>query len=191
MQSLTSPTPAHPRPGPGEFGLLEEARRLTAAIRRGWRVIGISILSCLLAAIIYLAVTQRVYQAEAQLLVLQHGGQPLNVANIDSTRLMEGTEDYIPTHAAILGSPLVIKRAIDRIGLRNLPSLLEAQQANQDPVEAVSKRLKVTRPDRLAKILRLNIGQAIGARWSGWWRRSPRVTNGCTRRLSRRTTAAR
>ena len=155
MQSLTSPTPAHPRPGPGEFGLLEEARRLTAAIRRGWRVIGISILSCLLAAIIYLAVTQRVYQAEAQLLVLQHGGQPLNVANIDSTRLMEGTEDYIPTHAAILGSPLVIKRAIDRIGLRNLPSLLEAQQANQDPVEAVSKRLKVTRPDRLAKILRI------------------------------------
>ena len=118
-------------------------------------MIGISILSCLLAAIIYLAVTQRVYQAEAQLLVLQHGGQPLNVANIDSTRLMEGTEDYIPTHAAILGSPLVIKRAIDRIGLRNLPSLLEAQQADQDPVEAVSKRLKVTRPDRLAKILRI------------------------------------
>ncbi len=155
MQSLTSPTPAHPRPGPGEFGLLEEARRLTAAIRRGWRVIGISILSCLLAAIIYLAVTQRVYQAEAQLLVLQHGGQPLNVANIDSTRLMEGTEDYLPTHAAILGSPLVIKRAIDRIGLRNLPSLLEAQQADQDPVEAVTKRLKVTRPDRLAKILRI------------------------------------
>ena len=55
----------------------------------------------------------------------------------------------------ILGSPLVIKRAIDRIGLDHLPSLLEAQQANQDPVEAVSKRLKVTRPDRLAKILRI------------------------------------
>ena len=112
MQSLTSPTPTGP--GPGEFRLLEEARRLTGAIRRGWRVIGISILICLLAAIIYLAVTPRVYQAEAQLLVLQQGGRPLNVANTDSTRLMEGTEDYIPTHALILGSPLVIKRAIDR-----------------------------------------------------------------------------
>ena len=154
MQLLTPVTSTGP--GPGEFGLLEEARRLTGAIRRGWRVIGISILICLLAAITYLAVAQRVYQAEAQLLVLQQGGRPpLNVANTDSTRLMEGTDDYIPTHAAILGSPLVIERAIDRIGLRNLPSLLEAQQADQDPVEAVSKRLKVTRPDRLAKILRI------------------------------------
>src|SRR5271157_3223102 len=124
MQSLTSPTPAHPRPGPGEFGLLEEARRLTAAIRRGWRVIGISILSCLLAAIIYLAVTQRVYQAEAQLLVLQQGGRPLNMTNTDSTRLMEGTDDYIPTQALVLSSPLVVKRAIARIGLDNIPSLL-------------------------------------------------------------------
>ena len=89
------------------------------------------------------------------MLVLQQGGRPpLNVANTDSTRLMEGTDDYIPTHAAILGSLLVIERAIDRIGLRPSP-LLEAQQADQDPVEAVSKRLKVTRPDRLAKILRI------------------------------------
>ena len=154
MQLLTPVAPNSP--GPREFGLLEEARRLTGAIRRGWWVIGISILICLLAAITYLAVAQRVYQAEAQLLVLQQGGRPpLNVANTDSTRLMEGTDGYIPTHAAILGSPLVIERAIDRIGLRNLPSLLEAQQADQDPVEAVSKRLKVTRPDRLAKILRI------------------------------------
>ena len=153
MQSLTSPTSTGP--GPGEFGRLEGARRLTGAIRRGWWVIGISILICMLAAITYLAVAQRVYQAEAQLLVLQQGGRPLNVANTDSTRLMEGTEDYIPTHALILGSPLVIKRAIDRIGLSNLPSLLEAQQADQDPVEAVSKRLKVKRPDRLAKILHI------------------------------------
>ncbi|MBV8310007.1 MAG: hypothetical protein JO344_06440, partial [Planctomycetaceae bacterium] len=149
MQSLTSPTP--PGPGPGEFGLLKEAKRLAAVVQHGWRVIGVSTLICLLAAITYLAVTPRVYQTEAQLLVLQQGGRPLNVANTDLTRLMEGTEDYIPTHSLILGSPLVIKRAIDRIGQRNLPSLL----ADQDPVEAVSKRLKVTRPDRLAKILRI------------------------------------
>ena len=121
----------------------------------GWRAIGISILVCLLAAITYLAVTQRVYQAEAQLLVLQQGGRPLNVANIDPSRLTEGAEDYIPTHALILGSPLVVKRAIERIGLDRLPSALEAQRANQDPVEGVTKRLKVTRPDRLAKILRV------------------------------------
>ena len=82
-------------PDPHESGLLEEARRLTGVIRRGWWVIGISILTCLLAAITYLAVTQRVYQAEAQLLVLQRGGRPLNVANTDPSRLMEGTEDLL------------------------------------------------------------------------------------------------
>ncbi|MGZ3433771.1 MAG: Wzz/FepE/Etk N-terminal domain-containing protein, partial [Isosphaeraceae bacterium] len=102
MQLLTPV--ASTGPGPRKFELLEEAKRLTGVIRRGWWVIGISILTCLLAAITYLAVTQRVYQAEAQLLVLQQGGRPLNVANTDSTRLMEGTEDYIPTHSLILGS---------------------------------------------------------------------------------------
>src|SRR5271157_4914124 len=99
MQSLTSPTPTGP--GPREFELLEEAKRLAGVIRRGWWAIGISILVCLLVAISYLAVTKRVYQAEARLLVLQQGGRPLNVAtvNTDPSRLMEGVEDYIPTHA--------------------------------------------------------------------------------------------
>jgi len=153
MQLLTPVAPTGP--GPREFELLEEAKRLTGVIRRGWRALGISILICLLAAITYLAVTQRVYQAEAQLLVLQQGGRPLNVANIDPGRLTEGAEDYIPTHAVILASPLVVKRAIEQIGLDRLPSALEAQRAKLDPVEEVTKRLKVTRPDRLAKILRV------------------------------------
>src|SRR5271166_3835182 len=153
MQSLTSPTP--PGPGPGEFGLLKEAKRLAAVIQHGWRVIGFSTLICLTVAIIYLAMAQRVYQAEARLLVLQQGGRPLNVANTDPSPLTEGAEDHIPTHALILGSPLVVRRAIERIGLNRLPSALEAQRANQDPVEEVTKRLKVTRPDRLAKILRV------------------------------------
>jgi capsular exopolysaccharide synthesis family protein len=96
-----------------------------------------------------------VYQAEVQFLVLQQGGRPLNMTNTDPTRLMENSEDYIPTHAGILGSPLVVERAIARIGPDNIPSLREAQQGEQDPVEVVTKRLRVTRPDRLAKILRI------------------------------------
>jgi uncharacterized protein involved in exopolysaccharide biosynthesis len=118
-------------------------------------VIGISILICLTVAVIYLAVTKRVYQAEARLLVLQQGGRPLNVANTDPSRLMEGAEDYLPTHALIIGSPLVVKRAIDRVGLDRLPSLQAAQRAGQDPAVVAIDHLKVTRPDRLAKILRV------------------------------------
>ena len=138
-----------------ELDLLGEIKQTIGVLRRGWRLIGISALICLTVAIIYLAMTKRIYQAEVRLLVLQQGGRPLNVANIESSRLTEGAEDYIPTHALILGSPLVVKRAIERIGLDRLPSALEAQRANQVPVEEVTKRLKVTRPDRLAKILRV------------------------------------
>lgn len=54
MQLLTPVAPTGP--GPREFGLLKEAKRLTGVIRRGWRALGISILVCLLAAITYLAV---------------------------------------------------------------------------------------------------------------------------------------
>ncbi|MBV8194887.1 MAG: hypothetical protein JOY80_05110, partial [Candidatus Dormibacteraeota bacterium] len=137
------------------MGLLEEASRLISAIRRGWWIIGISILICLLAAIIYLAVAERIYQADAQFLVHQHGGRPLSVANTDPTGSIESTEDYIPTHAGILTCPLVIERAIARVGLDNIPSLQKARQGDTDPVEVLTKRLKVTRPDRLAKILRI------------------------------------
>src|SRR5512135_3757234 len=146
----------HPDPGPRELELFEQVNRLTGFFRRGWWVIGTSALICLAVAAIYLARTKRIYQAEARLLVLQQGGRPLNVANTDPNRLMEGTpEDYIPTHILIISSPQVVKRAIDKVGLDNLPSLLAAKKGGLDPVVEAIKNLKVTRPDRLAKVLRV------------------------------------
>ena len=138
-----------------ELDLLGEIKQTIGVLRRGWRLIGISTLICLTIAIIYLARTKRIYQAEVRLLVLQQGGRPLNVANTDPNRLMEGTEDYIPTHILIISSPQVVKRAIDKVGLDNLPSLLAAKKGGLDPVEEAINHLKVTRPDRLAKVLRV------------------------------------
>ena len=66
---------------------------------------------------------------------------------------MEGTEDYISTHLLIISSPEVVKRAIDKVGLDNLSSLLAIKKRGLDPVKEVIKRLKVTRPDHLAKVL--------------------------------------
>jgi succinoglycan biosynthesis transport protein ExoP len=161
----------HPDPGPRELELFEQVNRLTGFFRRGWWVIGISALICLAVAAIYLARTKRIYQAEARLLVLQQGGRPLNVANTDPNRLMEGaTEDYIPTHILIISSPQVVKRAIDRVGLDNLPSLLAAKKGGLDPVVEAIKNLKVTRPDRLAKVLRVEYragGRAEVVRMAG------------------------
>src|SRR5512135_3676405 len=138
-----------------ELDLLGEIKQTIGVLRRGWRLIGISTLVCLTIAIIYLARTKRIYQAEVRLLVLQQGGRPLNVANTDPNRLMEGTEDYIPTHILIISSPQVVKRAIDKVGLDNLPSLLAAKEGGLDPIKEAIKNLKVTRPDRLAQVLRV------------------------------------
>ena len=49
----------------------------------------------------------------------------------------------------------MVKRAIDKVGLDNLPSLLAAKKEGLDPVKEAINHLKVTRPDRLAKVLRV------------------------------------
>src|SRR5271157_215217 len=115
------------------------------------------VLACLAIASVYLVMmAPRIYQAQVRLLVLQQGGRPLNVANTEPKPLiMEGTEDYIPTHMLIAISPRVVQRAIDKVGLDNLPSLLAAKKGGRDPVEEAINHLKVTRPDRLAKVMRV------------------------------------
>ncbi|MGO9918575.1 MAG: Wzz/FepE/Etk N-terminal domain-containing protein, partial [Isosphaeraceae bacterium] len=131
-------------------------RRLIGVLRQGWRLIAISAVVCLTLAGLYVAAAKRVYQATTRLLVLQQGGRPLNMANSDPNRLMEGTDDYIPTHSMIVCSPMVVKQAIEKVGLEHLPTLLAAKKADKDPVEEAIYNIKVTRPDRLAKIFRVD-----------------------------------
>ena len=109
-----------PTGDPRELDLLGRIKEIISVLRRGWRLIGISALICLTVAIIFLARTERIYQAEVRLLVLQQGGRPLNVANTDPNRLMEATEDYVPTHSLIISSPMVVQRAIHKPGDRGI-----------------------------------------------------------------------
>ena len=141
-------------PAPKELAV--EMRRLIGVLRQGWRLIAISAVVCLTLAGLYVAAAKRVYQATTRLLVLQQGGRPLNVANSDPNRIMEGTDDYIPTHSMIVCSPMVVKQAIEKVGLEHLPTLLAAKRADKDPVEEAIYNIKVTRPDRLAKIFRVD-----------------------------------
>src|SRR4051794_36169694 len=104
--------------------VLGDLKELLEILRRGWRLIAPCVLITLSLAVVYLVGAKRVYRATARLLVLQQGGRPLNVANNDTNRLMEGNDDYIPTHALIISSPRVVMRAIDDVGLANLPTLL-------------------------------------------------------------------
>src|SRR4051794_15641466 len=107
--------------------VMADLKELGELLRRGWRLIALCMVICLSLAVIYLAGAKRVYRATARLLVLQQGGRPLNMANNDPNRLMEGNDDYIPTHALIISSPRVVMRAIETVGLGNLPTLLAAQ----------------------------------------------------------------
>src|SRR5689334_8418256 len=115
--------------------IIRDFKALAEVLARGWRLIALCVVLCLSLALIYLAGASRIYRATARLLVLQHAGRPLNMANNDPNRLMEGNDDYIPTHAQIVSSPLVVMRAIDKIGIENLPTLLAVKEQGKDPIK--------------------------------------------------------
>src|SRR4051812_8372803 len=107
MTEVNSPT----RLIPHANDLVDELRALLHTLRRGWRQIALSVLVCLTLAALVLATSRRIYQATARLLIVQQGGRPLNVTNTNANAPSEALEDYIPTHAVIVHSPLVIQAA--------------------------------------------------------------------------------
>src|SRR5262249_12941830 len=125
-------------------------------VLRRWRLVLLTVVVCLALATAYLLVARRLYEARVQLLVIQQRGQSLNVGNPDPTRPSEVIDDYIPTQSAIIRSPVAVERAIAWVGLEILPPLQAAEQTGLDPVDvAIDAYLKVTRPERLAKVLQI------------------------------------
>jgi capsular exopolysaccharide synthesis family protein len=134
--------------------LVEGPANLVTVLWRRRRLVGASVLACFVLAVLYLLVAARLYQATARLLVLQQGGRPLNVANAEQGRLVDAAEDIIPTHMVLIGSPVVVRRAIESVGVRNLPSL--GPGGVERCLREAAKNLTVTRPDRQAKILQVD-----------------------------------
>src|SRR5271166_7172846 len=60
---------------------VEDLYDFLGTLVRDWRLIAVCVGITLTLAVIYLARVKPVYLASARLLVLQHGGRPLNVAN--------------------------------------------------------------------------------------------------------------
>ena len=147
------PVPGGPAPSLQE--LIEGPANLVTVLWRRRRLVGTCILACLGLACLYLLVAPRRYQATARLLVLQQGARPLNVVNTEQSRVVEAAEDIIPTQMMVVSSPVVVGRAIESVGLEQLPSLRASGTLDRASREAV-KNLIVTRPDRLAKILEID-----------------------------------
>ncbi len=131
---------------------LDELRGAVIMLRRRWRIVALSILICVTSAVLYLASARRYYQATTRVLILQQGGRPLNVGSNDTSHVVEPSDDLLATHGMIVASPLVVGRAIQSVGRENLPTLADAD----DPVKAAAQLLKVTRPDRMARILEIS-----------------------------------
>ena len=108
--------------------LIQHARSSLAIFRRGWPLIAVATLVAVTASVLYVSRVKRVYQATSRVLILQHGGRPLNVGNNDPTRQVEETDDLLSTHAIVIASPLIVGRAIEATGRENLPSLAGAER---------------------------------------------------------------
>jgi capsular exopolysaccharide synthesis family protein len=135
--------------------LVEGPANLIAILWRRRRLIAACVCACLGLAGLYLLYARRSYQATARLLVVQQGARPLNMVGTEQSRVAEVTEDIIPTQMIVIGSPIVLGRAISSIGLKDLPSLSPSGSFDRCLREA-TKNLFVTRPDRLAKILQVD-----------------------------------
>lgn len=141
-------------PKADSHGLAEDIRFLIGVVGRGWRIVAVAVLVCLTMALVFLARKKLEYCATSRLLVMQQVKSPLNVTGGGSGRLDEGAEDYLPTHAMILRSPMVLERAAKSLGPEG-PSM-----------QQVAESLAVSRPDPMAKILQIEYrsgdpGQAV------------------------------
>lgn len=153
MNDLTTTAPTHHAPGANGRGVEDS---LAAILWGGrWIILG-CVLACASIALIYLVKARRVYGATARVLIRQSGGRPLSMANQDPSRLIEGPDEGIPSHAMILRSPLVVGRAVDSLGPDALPSLGPAERGWRTPLQQAIVNLSVTRPDRQARILQVD-----------------------------------
>src|SRR5262249_8377660 len=131
--------------------------RFVRMVRRGGGVPVLCAAACGVRALVYLCLATRLYEATAQLLVFQEGGRPFQVAGADLGRPQEVGGDYIPNHLAILHSPTVVQRAIESVGLENLPTLRAVSGTGRNPVsKVIDAYLKISRPERQAKVIRID-----------------------------------
>jgi capsular exopolysaccharide synthesis family protein len=149
-------------PGSASRGFLEDLPRFFRVLRRDRGVILLVASLCLALAAVYLYLSPPLYEATTRLLVLRQG-KSMSIApgGVDAGPAPEGDgvpqEDFIPTQIAIVRSPEVVKRAIDTVGLDNIPTLKRSVKGGKDPAHAaIEKYLKVSRPEKLAKVIQID-----------------------------------
>ncbi len=89
-------------------------------------------------AVLYCGLATPMYESTADVLVVQKRPQAVTGDN----QFESGFEDYLATHLAIIGSPLIVQRAVDTSDLGSLESFSDVEDP-EDLVEAIIGQLKV------------------------------------------------
>ena len=123
-------------------------------LRRRHRLMGSCLLVSLVLALLLILFSGRRYQASASLLVMDPGMVPLETTTAEANGIVHGVEDEIPTHMSLISSQVIIRRALESIGLNNIPSL--ASMEMDEAIREVTKELTPERVDRHAKIIQVS-----------------------------------
>lgn len=152
---ITTENATQPAQGAPQADLSDLLTTYGGVLLRRWWIIALTTIGFLLLGVVYLQVTKRSYFAVSGILVDQQGGRPLSVPSDNNRGISPAIEDHVPTQAQVLASAMVVSRAIEDIGLENLPTLKLAKEKGLNPVEEAIEALSVDRPDRMAKVLRI------------------------------------
>lgn len=123
-------------------------------LRRRHRLISSSLAVFLVLAVFFIVFSGRRYQASASLLVMDPGVVPLETTTGEANGLVHGIEDEIPTHMSLITSQVIIRRAIESVGLNNFPSLSGMEM--DEAIREVAKELAPERLDRHGKIIQVS-----------------------------------
>lgn len=124
------PEESLPLPGQSGPNLLDIAWRRKSLIALGI-VVG------MVVGVLYYAQAKPIYQSRAQVLLVKK--RPDSVTGIDTRQT--GIEDLVATHQTIIKSPFIIKRAMRRSSLAELPCFV----GDDDPPETIFKGMSATR----------------------------------------------
>src|SRR5690349_9570001 len=113
---------------PMEF---EQGPSLLFVWRRKWIVLLVTLVGLGLGYLYYLR-EKPVYQSTSQILLVQRQAK-LPIEGLDVKTGYEGKTGPDLTHESVIASPIVAKLAVDKFGLKSLPSL----QQSGDPAMSI------------------------------------------------------
>jgi polysaccharide biosynthesis transport protein len=131
---------------------------LVGAFRRRWPLMAAGMVFGIVLAGAYCCIASTKYEADAQILIMKRESSlPARGVERSTEAATEISEDLMATHMQLLQSPLIIQAALSKHGLEGLESIRRRLKTDQDEVEYIIDRLKITRGGngqaRLANVL--------------------------------------